>query len=127
MRSWVTIYLWVAVVILKGYDLYTHAEDTKLTITPIESSAGLYFDEIGNVFFYTTQWKIVSYVDLKPTQRIWKQVKTHHSQIAMYCEKVKNATWYPLTDCSSFTPYLRTKTRYTEQLKDVIADYLASI
>ena len=126
MRSWVTIYLWVAVAVLKGYDLYTRAEDAKPTITPIESSAGLYFDEIGNVFFYPTQWKIVSYVDLKPTQRLWKQVKTHQSQIAMYCEKVKNTTWYPLTDCSGFTPYLRTKTRYIEQLKDVIADYLAS-
>ena len=115
----------MTVAVLKGYYLYTYAEDTKPTITSIEFSAGLYFDEIGNIFFYPTQWKIVSYVDLKPTQRLWKQVKKHQSQIAIYCE-VKNATWYPLTDCSSFTPYIRTKTRYIEQLKDVIADYLAS-
>jgi len=116
----------MTVAVLKGYYLYTYAEDTKPMITSIKSSTGLYFDEIGNIFFYSMQWKIVSYVDLKPTQRLWKQVKIHQSEIAIYCEKVKNATWYPLTDCSSFTPYIRTKTRYIEQLKDVIADYLAS-
>jgi len=111
MRSGVTVYLLMTVAVLKGYYLYTYAEDTKPTITATESSAGLYFDEIGNVFFYSTQWKILSYVDLKRNQRLWKQVKTHQSQIAIYCEKDKNDTWYPLTDCSSFTPYIRTKTR----------------
>jgi len=102
--SRVTIYLLMNVDILKGYYLYTNAEDTKPTITSIESSTGLYFYEIGNIFFCPMQWKIVSYVDLKPTQRLWKQVKTHQSQIAIYC-KAKNATRYPLTDGSSFTPY----------------------
>jgi hypothetical protein len=82
--------------------------------------------EIGTVFFYPTQWKIVSYVDLKLTQRLWKQFKTHQSQIAVYCNKVKNATWYSLTDCDSFNPYIKTKTRYIEQLRDVISDYLVS-
>jgi hypothetical protein len=65
-------------------------------------------------------------VDLKPTQRLWKQVKTHQSQIAVFYNKINNATWYAMTDCDSFTPYIRTKTRYIEQLKDVIADYLVS-
>jgi hypothetical protein len=31
-----------------------------------------------------------------------------------------------MTDCGSFTPYIRTKTRYIVQLKDVISDYLVS-
>jgi hypothetical protein len=114
----------MTVAVLRGY--YSGAEDAKSTITPIESLTGLYFDEIGSVFFYPMQWKIVSYVDLKPTQRLWRQFKTHQSQIADYCNKVKNATWYALTDCSSFTPYIKTKTRYIEQLKDVLSDYLAS-
>jgi hypothetical protein len=112
--------------VLTRHYLYTGAEEVKPTITPIESSAGLYFDEIGNVFLYPTQWKIVSYVDLKPTQRLWKQVKSHQVQISNYCDKIQNASWYPMTDCSGFTPYIRTKTRYIEQLKDIISDYLAS-
>ena len=77
---------------------------------------------MGQVFFYPTQWKIVSYVNLKPTHMLWKEVKTHQSQIISYCSKIYNATWYPLTDCRAFTSYIRTKVRYTEQLKDVITD-----
>jgi hypothetical protein len=77
---------------LAWYYSYAYAEDTKPTITLVESSTGLYFDEIGNVFFYPTQWKIVSYVDLKPTQRLWKQVKTHQFQIFNYSTKIWNTT-----------------------------------
>jgi hypothetical protein len=117
-------YLLMTVSILAWCYSHTFAEDTKPTITPIEST-GIYFDEIGNVFFYPTRWKIVSYVDLKPTQRLWKQVKIHQFQILNYCNKVQNTTWYQMTDCSGFTPYIRTKTRHIEQLKDVVVDYLA--
>ena len=59
----------------------TGAEEVKPTITSIDSHAGLYFDEMGQVFFYPTEWKVVSYVNLKPTQMLWRQVKAQQSQI----------------------------------------------
>jgi len=31
-----------------------------------------------------------------------------------------------LTDCRAFTPYIRSKVRYVDQLKDIIADYLSA-
>jgi hypothetical protein len=40
----------MTVAVLTGHYLYTVAEEVKPTITPIEPSEGLYFDEIGNVF-----------------------------------------------------------------------------
>jgi hypothetical protein len=40
--------------------------------------------------------------------------------------KISNATWYSLTDCRTFTPYLRSKLKYGDQLKNIIADYLSS-
>ena len=104
----------------------TGAEEVKPTITSIDSHAGLYFDEMGQVFFYPTQWKVVSYVNLRPTQMLWRQVKAQQSQIVNYCNKIHNATWYPLTDCRAFTPYIRSKVRCVEQLKDVIADCLST-
>ena len=119
-------YLLVTVAILKWCCVCTCAEEIKPAIAPIDSAAGLYFDEMGQVYFYPTQWKVVSYVNLKPTQVLWKQVKAHQSQIVNYCIKIRNSTWYPLTDCRAFTPYIRTKIRYVEQLKDVIADYLTA-
>jgi hypothetical protein len=88
MRNGITIYLVITVTILRGYYLYKEAEDAIPTITQIKSSTDIYFDEIESIYFYPTQWKIVSYVDLKPTQRLWTQVKTHQSQIAGFCNKV---------------------------------------
>jgi len=87
---------------------------------------GLYFDEVGQIFFCPTQWKVVSYVNLIPTQLLWKQVKAHQLQIVNYCLQIHNTTWYSLTDCQSFTPYARSKVKYVEQLKDIVADYLSS-
>jgi len=90
-------YLLMTVAIIKWCYLCTCAEEVKPTIVSIDSPAGLYFDEMGQVFFYPTQWKIVSYMNLKPTQMLRKQVKTHQLQIVIYSNKIHNATWYPLT------------------------------
>ena len=49
----------------------------------------------------------------------------HQGQIVNYCLKIHNATWYSLTDCRAFTPYVRSKVKYVEQLKDIVADYLS--
>jgi hypothetical protein len=69
---------------------------------------------------------VLSYVNLNPIQLLWKQVKAKQSQIVNYCNKIHNATWYPLTDSRAFTPYIHSMVRYVEQLKDVIADYLST-
>jgi hypothetical protein len=119
-------YGFVAVAVIFWRCVITYAEEVKLnpSIKTIDSSTGLYFDEMGQLFFYPTQWKIVSYVNLKPTQLLWKQVKAHQLQITNYCTKIQNTTWYSLTDCRAFTPYVRSKVRYIDRLKDIIADYL---
>jgi hypothetical protein len=47
-------------------------------------------------------------------------------KIGEYCTKVKNETWYNLTDCHAFASYVWSKIKYVDQLKDIIADYLSS-
>jgi hypothetical protein len=106
--------------------LFPYAEEVKPSITQIETQTGHYFNEIGQIFFYRTQCKIVSYVNLKPTQVLWIQVKSHQLQIVHYCARVSNATWYALTDYRVFTPYVKSKVKYVGQLKDIVADYLTS-
>jgi hypothetical protein len=119
-------YWFITVAILLWCCVNIRAEEVKLkpNIKAIDSSTGLYFDVMGQIFFYPTQWKVVSYVNLKPTQMLWKQVKGYQSQIINYCMKVQNATWYSLTDCRAFAPYIRPKVRYVDRLKDIVADYL---
>ena len=116
---------WIITVTIVGWHcIFPNAEEVKPTITQIESQTGLYFDELGQIFFCPTQWKVVSYVNLKPTLLMWKQVKTHQSQTVSHCRTVSNATWYALTDCRAFTPYIRSKVKYVDQLKDIVAEYL---
>ena len=57
---------------------------------------------------------------------LWKQVKAHQGQLVNYCLKIHNATWYSLTVCRALNPYIRSKVKYVEQLKDAVADYLSS-
>jgi hypothetical protein len=59
------------------------------TITTINSQAGINFDEMGQLLLYTTQWKIISYADLKPIQLLWKQVKEHQLKISESCNRIK--------------------------------------
>jgi hypothetical protein len=61
----------------------TGAEEVKPTITSIDSHEELYFDEMGQVFFYPTEWKVVSYVTLRPTQTLWRQVKAQQSDCGL--------------------------------------------
>ena len=63
---------WITVAIIAWPYIFPYAQEMKPTITQIESHTGLYFDEIGQIFFYPTQWKVVSYVNLNPTQLLWK-------------------------------------------------------
>jgi len=107
---------WVAII----------TEKTTPTINQINSQAGLYFDEMGQVLLYTTQWKMVGYADLRPVQLQWRQVKEHQTKIVEFCSKVQNETWYHLTDCHAFASYRRSKVKYVNQLKDIVSDYLSS-
>jgi len=118
-------YLLMTLAIIKWSCISTCAEEVK-PIVSIDCPLGLYFDEKGQVFFCPTQWKVLSYVNLKSTQMLLKQIKSHQLQIVNYCMKIHNTTCYPLTDCRAFTPYIRSKVRYVDQLKGVIADYLSA-
>ena len=47
--------------ILMGWWVAIITKKANPTINQIHSQAGIYFDEMGQVLFYTTQWKMVSY------------------------------------------------------------------
>ena len=116
--------MWVTLVVVIWCGTSTYAEESKPTITTIDSPTTLYFDAVGQLLVYPTHWKVVTYVNLRPTHSLWRQVKAHQLQIVNYCAKIRDTTWYATTDCQSFAPYVRSKIRYVEQLKDIVAAYL---
>jgi hypothetical protein len=86
--------------------------------------AGIYVDEIGQISFYPMTWKVVSYINLKPTGDLWRKVKNHQKRVLQYCQEMESAPWYHLTDCTSFKTYVNPKIRYINTLKDLVAEYL---
>jgi hypothetical protein len=96
------------------------------TVQEVSSKTGLYFDEIGTILFYPTKWKVVTYINLEPTRELWKQTKTHQKKISEFCKKIKNKSWYHYTDCIAFDQYTKSKNKYIDNLKDLVAEYLAT-
>jgi methyl-accepting chemotaxis protein len=81
---------------------------------------------MGTIFFYPTKWKVVTYINLEPTRELWKQTKTHQKKIADFCRKIKDKNWYHYTDCVAFDQYMKSKNKYIDNLKDLVAEYLAT-
>ena len=52
------------------------------------------------------------------------QVKEHVQSVFQFCDTIKNQTWYGMTDCLSFRPYVKNKIRYLERLKNIVSDYV---
>jgi hypothetical protein len=70
------------------------------------------------------KWKVVSYINLEPTRELWRQTKQHQIKIIEYCQKLRDKNWYHYTDCVNFGQYMRSKNRYIDKLKDLVAEYL---
>jgi hypothetical protein len=94
------------------------------TIDEVDSRTGIYFDEIGTVLFCPMKWKVVIYINLEPTRELWKQTKAHQRKITEFCQKIKDKNLYHYTDCVAFGQYMRSKGKYIDNLKDLVAEYL---
>ena len=94
------------------------------TIDEVESKTGIYFDEMGTIFFYPMKWKVVTYINLEPTRELWKQTKIHQRKVTDFCQKIRNKNWYHYTDCAAFGQYMRSKGKYIDNLKDLVAEYM---
>jgi uncharacterized protein Yka (UPF0111/DUF47 family) len=69
-------------------------------------------------------WKVVSYLNLQPTRDLWRKVKTHYKQVALYCQILENTTWYHYKDCESFKRYISPKAKYIDNIKELVIEYL---
>jgi hypothetical protein len=94
------------------------------SIEKVESNTGIYFDEVGTIAFYPMKWKVVTYIDLEPTRELWKQTKVHQRKVMEFCQKTKDKNWYHYTDFMAFGQYMKSKSKYIDNLKDLVAEYL---
>jgi hypothetical protein len=87
-------------------------------------NTGIYFDEVGTIVFYPMKWKVITYINLEPTRELWKQTKVHQRKVMEFCQKIKDKNWYHYTDCMALGQYMRSKSKYIDNLKDLVAEYL---
>jgi hypothetical protein len=115
-----TIRLWIV-----GISLFLCCECLKPELVEvITSETGIYFNEVSQISFNPMTWKVVSYVDLKPTRDLWRKVKEHQKRVSRYCNGLESAPWYHLTDCNYFKAYVNPKIYYIYTLEDLVAEYL---
>jgi hypothetical protein len=81
---------------------------------------------MGTIMFYPTKWKVVTYINLEPTRELWKQTKIHQRKILEFCKKITGKSWYHYTDCIAFEQYTKSKNKYIDNLKDLVAEYLTT-
>jgi hypothetical protein len=62
--------------------------------------------------------------NLEPTGEMWKQTETHKRRVIEFCQKFKDTKWYHYTDCAAVVQYMTSKSRYVDNVKDLIAKYL---
>jgi hypothetical protein len=58
-------------------------------VNEIQSKTGIYFDEVGTLIFYPMKWKVVTYINLKPTRELWRQTKIQQKRVSEFCQKIK--------------------------------------
>lgn len=123
----ITINLWAKVLLVLWWQVQLMTQgNEEAQVTTISSKTGIYFDHIGFVYFYPSEWSLVTYVDLNPIRDLWKNTKAQFVNLMNLCESVKNESWYPYTDCKPSISYFQSKRKIVDRLKDIVSDLVGN-
>jgi hypothetical protein len=64
-----------------------------------KESPGLYYDFIGKVQLYNTEWRIVTYINLETADDNFKTVKNYAQMSADFCKRYEHKLWVNYTGC----------------------------
>lgn len=63
---------------------------TGISITPLNASAGIFFEDIGRANLYANEWKLVMYYDLEIFKLEFSNIQYVTHQITELCSKLRN-------------------------------------
>lgn len=66
-------------------DLSQASLNTKLTISEVTSESGIYFEQLGTVKTYHTNWKLITYINLTTYNDDYNSIMEIIRQIPMFC------------------------------------------
>ena len=81
---------WVAALVSSIYSL-TLALD--VTFQQFKESSGLYYDHTGHVKLYSTDWKLITYIDVEIADINFETVKNYVQMCAEFCKRHEHLFW----------------------------------
>jgi hypothetical protein len=86
-----------------------------LDATPqrFKESPGLCYDYIGEAQLYSTDWRLLTYIDLQNLETTGKYARLSIE----FCSKHEHTYWVNLTDCTKINCYINRQINDIEELK----------
>lgn len=91
----------------------------------ILQSPGLYYESRGEADLYSSEWKIITFVNLTTLDVEFKRVEEYGERTLNFCEKNSKAQWIQYSGCQVFMPSLRPKLAQLQQMKRILVQLSA--
>ena len=119
LNWWITILtIWISWILWEQIPIGYAGEFSQVKILGTET--GIYFDHIGTLYVYPSEWKVITYVELGPAKELWVNTKSQMIKLTNICKEIEkqNQTWYIYTGCQQTIPYLVSKRKIVDNLKE---------
>jgi hypothetical protein len=70
-----------------------------VTVQQFKESPGLYYDHVGEARLYSTEWKVVTYINLEVVDDNFETVKNYAQMSAEFCRRHEHKFWANYTGC----------------------------
>ena len=91
-----------------------------VTIQTFKESPGLYYDHLGEAQLYNTEWKLVTYINLRDAEENFRVVKDYAQMSINFCKKYVNTFWSNYTDCIKDIPHTYRQIQEIDNLRVLV-------
>ena len=86
-------------------NLLTSTAALDATLQRFKESPGLYYDFVGEAQLYSTEWRLLTYIDLQEADQNLETTKKYAQLSMEFCSKHEHTYWINLTDCTKINRY----------------------
>lgn len=112
--------MWINVIILTWWWTHLQGQD----VQPLDKNSGIYYEQAGVLQLYPLKWKVISYVNVEPTLKLWQSTKKQSNVMKKFCGDYVSEVWYHHTDCTALNQYAQGKIQYITNLHNLVQEYM---
>jgi hypothetical protein len=95
----------------------TQAASLDVTVEKYSESPGLYYDDTGSAQLYSTEWRVVTYVNLEEANQNLETIRKYASMSITFCKEHEHTFWINFTDCMKTIRNLDRQMKEVEDMK----------